>query len=40
MLIAQDTVKKHVFNICQKLHVSSRQEAVSKARSLGFFSNR
>jgi LuxR family maltose regulon positive regulatory protein len=40
LFIAPDTVKKHVFNICQKLQVSNRYEAVSKADALGLLSNR
>jgi hypothetical protein len=27
-------VKKHVFNLCSKLHVQSRAQAIAKARKL------
>jgi LuxR family maltose regulon positive regulatory protein len=34
LVLSVNTVKKHVFNICCKLHVQSRTQAIAKARKL------
>lgn len=35
MYLAPDTIKKHLYNIYQKLNVSGRHQAVDKAKALG-----
>jgi len=35
LYISDETVKKHVYNIYQKLHVSRRVTAIQKAREMG-----
>jgi ATP/maltotriose-dependent transcriptional regulator MalT len=34
LVLSLNTVKKHVFNICSKLHVRGRTQAIAKARTL------
>jgi LuxR family maltose regulon positive regulatory protein len=34
LVLSVNTVKKHVFNICSKLNVQSRAQAIAKARKL------
>jgi LuxR family maltose regulon positive regulatory protein len=34
LILSVNTVKKHVFNICGKLNVQSRTQAIAKARTL------
>ena len=36
LVLSVNTVKKHVFNICGKLGVQSRAQAIAQARSLNF----
>ena len=36
LLVSAATVKKHTVSLYQKLHVSSRREAVEKATALGY----
>ena len=38
IFLAQTTIKKHIYNIYQKLDVHSRIEVVTKARELGLIS--
>lgn len=40
LVIAVDTVKRHVSNILSKLDVSNRMQAVARARSLGLLSDK
>lgn len=35
LFVSTDTVKKHLYNIYQKLHVNNRRQAVEKAKALG-----
>ena len=35
LFISPETVKRHVYNICQKLNVSTRSDAAKKATALG-----
>ena len=34
LVLSVNTVKKHVFNICSKLNVQSRTQAIAKVRAL------
>ena len=34
LVVSVNTVKKHVFNICGKLGVQNRMQAIAKARAL------
>jgi LuxR family maltose regulon positive regulatory protein len=34
LVLSVNTVKKHIFNICGKLGVQSRTQAIAKARTL------
>ena len=36
LVLSVNTVKKHVFNICSKLGVQNRAQAIAKARTLDF----
>jgi LuxR family maltose regulon positive regulatory protein len=36
LVLSINTVKKHVLNICGKLGVQSRTQAIAKARALNF----
>jgi ATP/maltotriose-dependent transcriptional regulator MalT len=35
LFISNETVKKHLYHIYQKLNVTTRRQAVTKARDLG-----
>jgi LuxR family maltose regulon positive regulatory protein len=37
LIVSVNTVKKHVYNICGKLGVKSRTQALAKARALNLF---
>jgi ATP/maltotriose-dependent transcriptional regulator MalT len=37
LVLSVNTVKKHVLNICRKLNVRSRAQAIAKARTLHLF---
>ncbi len=36
LVLSINTVKRHIYNICGKLGVQSRTQAIVKARALGF----
>ena len=38
--VSEDTVKKHLYNIYQKMEVNNRMELVNKSRDLGMVSNK
>jgi ATP/maltotriose-dependent transcriptional regulator MalT len=35
LFISPDTIKKHLYNVYQKLNVSTRRQAIDKANALG-----
>ena len=37
LVLSVNTVKKHVYNICSKLGVQSRAQAIARARSLNLW---
>ena len=39
LVLALDTVKRHVYNIFAKLGVKNRMQAVTRARSLGLIAD-
>lgn len=34
LVLSVNTVKKHIFNICSKLNVQGRMQAIAKVRTL------
>ena len=37
LFVSESTIKRHVYNMCQKLNTKSRVELINKAKAMGFF---